>query len=200
MSDQSESKFMQRDKFHLPAPKWTPTQRGPSYMISAEELEPAPVPGQRVIGEVRDDRHHRRVVEVSTTHLPYELWIDTAGNILQLPIKTTRCLNKKGQPADDSAHAEQQRNLHWSAGWLRFDTGAYGEDREHWLARRDAEIAERRGFQAEDMKAAEDRFDAEKQKEEFAKEMAASAESLGDGAADRARRAAKRAKLDTGEI
>lgn len=175
-------------------PAWTPTQRGDHYMLQASGREPAIMSGQRVVGHVVDDRDPRRRIEIAVSHLPYELWMDDAGNILQMPTRTTRCLKRRGQrlvSADDSSHREEQYRLHLAAGWLSWERGTMMEPLDAWLARRDAVLAERRGLAIADAAAINARMEATLAEQKTRDELAAEMPSFADGARERKSRAAR---------
>lgn len=121
--------------------------------LRCEGLEPAPLPSTKA-GMVTKENGGR--VEVTVPAAPFLYWIDTEGNIVPVPYRTTRVTKRRGTThdgrpiwvsADSSGYAEQTAALHYAAGWLMYDTGAQGENLEAWLARRDKVIAERRETQ-----------------------------------------------------
>ena len=141
------------------APPWSSTQTNPkAYMIDASELEPANVPGQRVTAVVMNAEGES--VEASAPHCYYEKWITKAGTVCAVPMKTNR-VSKLGVFVDNGAYVHQVRQEFYRAGWLHYDTGRLGEDPEAWLARRDREIEKRVKTQAQVMKRAEDKHNAE---------------------------------------
>ena len=87
--------------------EWTPT---------APILPPGKRPGQRVVG-VNEDGD-----SIAVPHTQYEVWIDPAGNVINLPVKTTRA---PGQ--DTGSYMYEIRGLKAKAGWLpyNFDHGVH---------------------------------------------------------------------------
>ncbi len=133
---------------------WTSTQPDPrAYTVRARNLTPANVPGQRVTGELRDGRH---VVEASVPHCYYELWIDPAGNVRSIPLKTART-TENGAFVDNGSYIHEMKHELWSKGFLSYLDGERGEDKQAWLARRAKVIAERRQSQTDDMQEADKR-------------------------------------------
>lgn len=167
-----------------------------AYMVRAEGLTPAPIEGQRVIA-IRPDGLED--VEVSVPHLPYEYWITDAGNVVSVPIRTNR-VRKGNVSIDNSTYKDMMVNACYRRGWLKFHSGAYGEDKKAWLARRSKVIAERQKRQRLKTEQAEaelrekDRQQGLKLQEAVAKAF----ETLADGDNDRARRAKHRDALKKG--
>ncbi len=126
--------------------RWTSTQRGPAYMVRAKDLNPAALPGQRVTGFVRDETGTLK--EASVPHCYYEKWIDEAGNVRTPPMRTARAMEEAGPggelvPMDNGPYKEQMRAEFYRRGWLHYETGSQGEDRQKWVARREQAIADR---------------------------------------------------------
>lgn len=146
-----------------PQPKWTSNQKGPDCMVNVHGFRPANVPGQRVVAIIEDDQNPLRKVRCAVPHLPYERWIDEAGNVLSVPMKTTRVM-LDGRFVDDSNHSVVKEQDLYKAGWLKYDKGARGEPQENWDKRREKVIAERQSYQTKLMLAAEERYNFQEEK------------------------------------
>ena len=118
------------DQIDRVCPKYTPThtpvpgQKGDGLMIEAEGLMPANIPGQRNIGTMKDPDQPGRRVQLSVPHIPYERWIDEAGNLLCAVIRTNRVMKKNGRGStDDGNFKSQMERERLKAGWVRYDDG-----------------------------------------------------------------------------
>lgn len=202
MSQQKPLTTAEQEKL---APRWTSSQPGDDYMIPAQDLIPARVPGQRVVAITRDDRKPGRKVEVSVPHLPYEKWIDNEGNVRQVAMKTNRVKNKNGASVDSGNYYSQMERHYLNIGWKRYDRTPEGSTPEAWAVDREKLITLRRTDHDAEEAATEVKFAEEaklKGKIEgmaIAEAMKEGFESFKEGARDRSDRASKRAKLESGE-
>lgn len=177
-----------------------PGQKGDGLMIHADGLLPASVPGQRIVGSLRDPENPGHRVQISVPHLPYERWIDEAGNVLSAAIRTNRVQRKRGGSVDDGNFKAQMEKERLKAGWVRYDDGL-GKPQHvgDWTPEaRDKLIKQRRKEQG-DMMAYEAKPWLDKMKKESLEVQKALTDALStfaEGAKDRSARAAKRAELD----
>ena len=204
------------EQFDRAQPKFTPThqphpgQKAAGMMIEVEDILPAPVPGQREIGTMKDPDTPGRKVHLAVPHLPYERWIDEAGNVVSGVIKTTRVYKKNGKPMDDGNFGAKMEVERLKAGWVRYDDGLGRpnsfEDVDGKVVRgdswtpevRSALIAVRRKDQAETMQYEKKSWlDRQaKESESIQKALTSALESFSDGAKKRNERAEKLDKLN----
>ncbi len=184
------------------APTWTSTQPDSEYLVEAQDMIPARVPGQRVIAITRDDQKPNRKVEVSVPHLPYEKWIDAEGNVRQVPMKTNRVTRgRNGKSTDDGNYYSQMERHYLACGWLRYDRPPTGVSLEQWAVDREVHIQERRTVQNENEKEVSTKFQEEtKIKAGQMKDALLEAlESFNDGKKERAARADRKQRQENGE-
>lgn len=192
------------EMFDRAQPKWKSSQPGEDYMIKAEGLTPATIPGQRIVGSMRDPDVPGYTVQVAVPHLPYERWIDDAGNVCSCPVKTNRVKKKNGSSVDDgNYHTQVTERAYLRAGWVRFDDGkGYIPTKAHpaWTPEaRQALIDERLTLQRQRTNAQEVKHLDQRKREadQFRKDLLETVRSVKEeGEADRQRRASKRAELD----
>ena len=85
------------------SPEWTPSHATDFTYLDGQRS------GQRIVGTTDEG------VEVSVPHLPYEKWIDKAGNVLEVPVSTNR------QPKHFAhQYAATFRNEKRGQGWLLY--------------------------------------------------------------------------------
>jgi len=101
------------------APDWTPSSK--DFMYSEGQRS-----GQRVVARTPDGK------EVSVPHLPYEWWIDTAGNVCPLPVSTNRLPKQFAHQ-----YAQAIRSDKAERGWIKYDS-LPEDQREAEIARRKA--------------------------------------------------------------
>lgn len=194
------------EQFDRAQPKFTPShqpvpgQRADGLMVEADGIMPAIVPGQREIGFIKDPDTPGRRVRLSVPHLPFERWIDEAGNVVSGVTKTTRVFKRNGKNMDDGNYGAKQEMERLKAGWVRYDDGLgrpreidewTPQTREKFIAARQKDQADMMGYEK---KAWLDR--QAKESESIQKALTNALESFADGAKKRTERADKLAKLD----
>lgn len=195
------------DQFDRAQPKFTPShhpvpgQKTEGMMIDEEGIQPTGLSGQRVVGTIKDPENPGHRVQISVPHLPYERWIDDAGNVLSAVTRTTRVMKKNGKgSADDGSYKSKMELVRLQAGWVRYDDGlGRPSNLLDWTpAVRDALIAERRREQYDVMRYEEkvwlDKKKAES--ESVQRAMTDALTSFAEGQKSRQTRANKLAEID----
>ena len=185
------------------APQWTSSQGGDNYMIHVDGVNRIQLEGQRVVAQTRDDRQPSRRVDVSVPHTPYEKWIDLEGNVRNIPMKTTRVMERRRngsgmQSVDQGNYAAEISQHLLSCGYMRYDAPPTGETMAVWEARRETEIATRRNeHNAEAMAEQKKWLDkVEHEKHSIQQALTSALESFSDGVKQRTDRAERKKKLD----
>jgi hypothetical protein len=199
------SQSQQRPKIgEYQTPEWTPSPQSSTALIRVEGFEAADINGQRVTAMVSDPDGQGHRVEASVPHAPYERWLTSTGVIVNVPIKTTRVLTPRGSSVDEGNYADSTRAACLRAGWLPWESGPYGEDRETWIARRDVVQAEWKRDHTAQQRDSDKRFldSMQHNLRGMVDDIRSAFENLADGAKDRAERAARtRApKTNPGEV
>lgn len=114
------------------------------------EWKPAPSmypagakPSQRVVGETEEGN------EITVPATPYEIWVDPSGNIINLPVRTSRSYDPKRRAYGDDGpyiyHLKaQKRNKKWFPYAFDHQNPLGVTDEAAWPAARDAEIEKRK--------------------------------------------------------